>query len=769
MPSTASSTPSSIADGGVKGKDPRRKEAASSPLSEVSAEISRVTIEYDPPPASWYNSDQEAEKARSENITERDNSSSTERKNSPSSGTKDHSNNNNNNNNNSASNHHDSNTDWGMVSDNEEDEDEGFNFVAVSNSLLMIGRSFEHVLENKSPKEDTDVHFGASSDQHRGVLIMDGVGSDDGAIVGSTNHNNNNNNNSNSNNTDASVLTIPGDDSLPSDIGTISHHEEDEDNEDHSDTLFGVDAKFEGGRALVQGSQNQRGAMEEPYFQNYPPLVHRFLKNLQRTRRQRLVSDASDENGGFQSSGISVVRNNDEEISMVWSVDAPEDRFGRSPRKFFSRGYSLLIVSAVVLLTTAFAGRSFVVSQRNQIEAWEERLLKEEEATARLLAEKDSLRQEMEILLVEAVVATARADSLVREQERLLLQREESEKAEKERSRLLQEQEQRKQQEQQNQKRRREQPWRSTSGESEGFEWFLDDSNEECSGHKDDGSSTYTIADNCWFKAKADINLGSCGGETKDYFRGVWNGLWKDWDYYLNESTMSHALEPYPASSSNSESQEEKEKEKEKEQNGNQRNDDDNKIDYNRIGSGGDQQDREGDHDDQGRDYEYQDDTYYPPQDPLQELYSVIHSAGQSFVNNFSKLMSDEVETTQNAAREMEKTVSRRYSDASQTISDTVETAKEDMRDLSKEALLALRAAIKKSSGYQKKNSDNGTPPDDSFQSSTGEEKEENSSPPTRRVTRKELFDAATALGLMSKTWQEYSKSVFVAGEGTEE
>ncbi|OEU11765.1 hypothetical protein FRACYDRAFT_219713, partial [Fragilariopsis cylindrus CCMP1102] len=48
-----------------------------------------------------------------------------------------------------------SNTEWGMVSDNEEgegdaDEDEGFNFVAISNSLLMAGRSFEHVSEENN-------------------------------------------------------------------------------------------------------------------------------------------------------------------------------------------------------------------------------------------------------------------------------------------------------------------------------------------------------------------------------------------------------------------------------------------------------------------------------------------------------------------------------------------------------------------------------------------------------------------------------------------
>jgi hypothetical protein len=734
MPSTTSSTPSSIAGGYVKGED-QRNEASSSPPSEESDKFPTVT-----PPASWFfgrggknDSNQAGEQqARSKSNSQRDDSSSpstTESKDHSSTEAKDS---------NETVNHHNSNTDPGMVSDNDEEDDyEGFNFVAISNSLLMAGRSFEHVPENKneSPKENVDTRSRASSDKHRGVLIMDGVdilcdSSEEKArapVVGSNNNN------------DASVLTIPGSDSLPSDIGTLSHHDEDEDDEDRSDPLFDEGSHPSGDGASEQGSQDQQDALEDPYFQNYPPLFHRFLKNVQRTRRLRLVSDASDE---VQSSGVSVVRNEDEEISLAWTVDAREnDRFFRGPFKSFWRGRFFHAVLVVVLLTTAFACRSFVVSQRKQREAWEQRLQREEEATARLLAEKESLRQEMEILMEEAAVSAARAESLAREQERLLLQRDEAEKAEKQRIRLLQEQEQKKQQERQNQKRRREQPWRSDSNDDdEGF-------NEECSRRKDE-SASITIVDNCWFKAKADVNLGSCGGETKDYFTGIWNGLWEDWDYYFDEPSQSNAVEAYPKDDSQ---EEEKRSWKELK---------DSENDHYRIGSENNQQDREGDYDDQGRHYQYQDDTYYPPQDPLQDLFSVIHSAGQSFVNKLSDLISDEVEASQNAAREMEETAWQKYAEASLTVADAMEVAKEDMRELSKEALLAFRTAVQKSSSknYQKKNSDetsHDSPPDG----------KEGANP----VTRKGLFDAATALTSLSKSWQEYAKSLSEAGEGTEQ
>jgi len=625
--------------------------------------------------------------------------------------------------------------DPGMVSDNEEDESEGFNFVAISNSLLMAGRSFEEVSRNHSSSHDNDGYSGVDNAQQGGVLIVDGIGSESGEdsiqapIVGSTNT---------SHNTDASVLTIPGSDSLPSDIGTICHHDEIDEDEDHLDPLFEGGDEARGDGSFQQGNQDQGNTLKDPYFKNYPPLVHRFLKNLKQRRRLRLVSDASDENGGIPSSGVSIGRN-DDDISMAWTVDGSDARFRGGPRKILLRYRFLPLIMATICLAATFAIRSFVVSQRMQREAWEQRLQQEKEAMARLLAEKESLRNEVELLLEEAAVATARADSLAKEQERLIIEREEAERAEKERIRLIQEQEQR---ERQKRKRRREQPWRSNSNDDdESFDWFFDESKEECRGRKNEGA-TFTVADNCWFKAKADFNLGSCGGDTKDFFTDLWNGLWEDWDYYFDEPARKDSIEPYSASNGD-------DLNKETENNGKPIHND-----YHRISNGDEQQHRERGYDSQGPHYQFQDDTYYPPQDPLQDLFSAIHSAGQSFVNKLSNLMNDEVESTQNAAQ--------RYFEVSQTVADAMDVAKEDMRYMSKEVLLALRTAA------QKRNDKNYQETGRAGSHSAEPANPERPSPPTQSVTPQGLLDAASAVTSLSKSWQLYTKSLSTTGDGSE-
>jgi len=732
MPSTSTPAPSSTASGDVSAEDKRNNATSQSP----SEESDKLPTVYDPPPASWFfargsrnnNNHTGEKKDLSETQTQRGGSSF---KSHSSDGT-------------NVRTHHspaNSNTDLGMVSDNEEEEDEreGFNFIAISNSLLMAGRSFEQM--PKSPSEDgvDDARSSDNSgDNHHGVLIVGGIASDNSEdsspapVLGS--------------NTNTSVLTIPGSDSLPSEIGSINHQDDDEDDQNFSEDPFIGENPIDDG--LAEGSyQDQQGIK-----QDFPPLVHRFLKNLQRTRRLRKVSDASDENGGIPSSGVSVVRNNEEDISVAWTVDTSENQFRRSLLRFFSWRYSIPSLG-LVLFATVFACHSFATHQRNEREAWAQRMREQQVAMARLLDEKETLRQEMEILMEEAFVATTRADSLAKEQERLLLQREEAEKAEKERIRLLQEQEQRKQQERQNQKRRRQQPWRSGSSNDESFGWFFDDTNEECSNDKDGGSTAFTIVDNCWIKAKADINIGSCGGETKDYFKGVWNGLWEDWFY--DESTLSDALEKWKSESQG-----------EKEQNSKPLKDHDN--DYYRIDDGEDQQDREGNYE-EGRNYHYQDDTYYPPQDPLKDIFSAIQSAGNSFVTKLSNLMSDEVENTQKTARDMEETVRRKYSEASQTMENAMEVAKEDMRELSKEALSALRVAVQKSSSSKKnqnKNGETGASHKNPHSSSNTKEGV-NSFMPMAQVTREALYDTATAVVSLSKSWQEFSKSVSPVGKKT--
>merc|ERR1719297_378256 len=96
--------------------------------------------------------------------------------------------------------------------------------------------------------------------------------------------------------------------------------------------------------------------------------------------------------------------------------------------------------------------------------------------------------------------------------------------------------------------------------------------------------------------------------------------------------------------------------------------------------------------------------------------------------------MNNEVENSQNVAREMEEAVSRRFLDASRTVSKVMETTKEDMRNLSKETLSVLRTTI------QKHGSDK-----NSRSFTDAKEEAMNPSPPTQQLTKKALFDAADA------------------------
>lgn len=670
-----------------------KKPGAFSSPSEEQNDYPATT--YDTPPTSWFfnrgskdNSDHSEmeNETYSENYTQgkEDDSSPSPNNHHPSSGTEHHD---------SSTYQPNSNPDCGMVSDNDDEEDdddfERFDFVAISKSLMLTDPSFDHVKanQNEPPKFDSDVKsLGASGDQ--GLLILDATdtNSEDSRLAVAPNHHN----------PDASMLTVPGSDSLPSDIGSISS----------------------GDGILEEDNQNEQDAddTEEPQQPNYPPLINRFFNNLRQNRRLRLVSDASDENNGENASGVSIVRD-DDEFSMAWTMSSIEDHFCAIPRKFFWRRRSLIFFLGV-LFGAGLLRQYALISFRKHRKRWIQRIETEKESMQRLLVEHESLRREMEILVEEAAVATARAESLAREQARLLIQRQEAEKAEKERIRLLQEQEQKKRKERE---RRREQPWRSTSGKDDEFRWFFEDGDEKCFKHRDGESATFTIADNCWVKAKADVNLGNCGSDTKDYFSDIWKNLFRDWEFYFNDPTSSSAIERYSTSMNDGESNGGYDK------------------DYNKISGGNDEQNRDRDYDDQERHYQYEDDTYYPPEDPLQDLISIIQSAGESFVDKLTNLVNNEVESSQTIAQEMEETITRRFLAASQTVSDAIEFAKEDIGDLSVEVLSVLRTAVQKNgSGNNNKK----------FHSTQGE----NPSTPTQEVTRKGLFDAATVLSMLSKS-----------------
>lgn len=594
------------------------------------------------------------------------------------------------------------NADWGRVSDNEDDY-EGFNFVAVTKSLVDL--SYEQVTESKIVTTNDGNGNQDSGSCQRGVLIVDGLSSSNSCeeVVGNANH-------------EASELTIPGSDSLPSEIGSIGHHDYD-DRDPLSGTIEGVDPPAEN-----PGHQNQSTG-----FPEFRPLTSRpsfsRIPSRMRTNLDGLCEPKTIKKTNYEDEG----EDKSESCDTTWSsVKVIEERFIRAPLRLLSkrrlqrRTVSMFLVA---LLLAALSGRSYVVNQRKQREVWEERLRLEAEARERLQAEKEALRFEMELLQEEAAVAMARAESLAMEQERLLIQRE---KAERERTRLLKEENERLEWERQNQQRRRQQPWRSDSEDGEGdFGWSFGDDNEKCSGKRGnkDGSTTFTLADNCWIIAKADVDFGSCGDESYNFFGDIWKGLWEDWEYYFDEP---NSVATAAATSS----------------------------------AGADWQEEGGE--------QYQDDSYYPPQDPLQDLYSVIHTAGKSLVTKMSDFIADEIESSSRTVQDVEDAVSRRYSETTKTVSEAMEVAKEDMRDLSKEALLVLRAAVKKRSNGNNRGSDKtgAPPPNSNDKSEYGAPQEQESTatkPRAQEVTRQELLDAAAAVATLSKTWQETTKSIFAA------
>jgi hypothetical protein len=616
----------------------------------------------------------------------------------------------------------DTNTNLGMVSDNEDDE--GFNFVAVSTSLLMASRSFEHVSSDSNNNDDTKNNEKLSLDNgvRRGVLIVDG--SDDtppslgAAATANGNHDTNNHND------DSDTLTIPGSDSLPSDLGTISHHDD--------ELLFGEGS--ETGHRRNHGSGGVAGQVEDPYHPRNVSYFCHFLTILkQSTPDHRLRSDSKEEGGESKDRTAHRCAHDD-------------DRAATSSRRYFC-GYSVAKISGFVLATTlltlfAWAEWSSIVNRRRQQEEWEQRLLQEEQEKVLLLAEREKLRLEMELLQEEAAFATARADSLVKEQERW---------------RLLQEAERscehRRQQHQigenQHYGQKRRQNKHQVDGNDGGDGWFFDDkSKEDCAGtNGDDGSTTFSIADNCWFNAKTNVKLGSCGDETKEFLKDFWNGLW-DWDEYFgfgSEAEDSFAVEPYGSSSTNGQ---------DKHDGGSNFLYNDHRYDIN----GGSDQTSQYHHN-------FQDDSYYPPQDPLQDLFSVFQSFGHSFVTKFSQLLQDDTNHAQTTAQDLEGVARRGYSDANNNLSDAMEFAKDDMRGLSNEALTTLRTAV----NINKEDHDRTSSNQDDTDGTTTRISTISTTTMTQPVTQKGLLDAAAALSSLSKAWQESTTSLSTVQDDTRE
>jgi hypothetical protein len=149
----------------------------------------------------------------------------------------------------------------------------------------------------------------------------------------------------------------------------------------------------------------------------------------------------------------------------------------------------------------------------------------------------------------------------------------------------------------------------------------------------------------------------------------------------------------------------------------------------------------------------YADDTYYPEHDPLGNLMSALQAAGQSFSSKIASLMSDEVTKTRKTASDLEEAIQQGYMQASAALSQAMEVTKKDMQALSQEALATLSAAVVHQTKHYE---DNQEQPD-------GDNKQ--TKPQT--VSRKGLFDAASALSSLTKTWHEAVASMTAQEDAT--
>jgi hypothetical protein len=324
-----------------------------------------------------------------------------------------------------------------------------------------------------------------------------------------------------------------------------------------------------------------------------------------------------------------------------------------TPKFMRSTGFGLLMVACFLLLLPAYSYHSLIRSARNHEERW--KFLQEE--NARLQQREEKLRIEMQLLQEEAAAAMAKATSLSREHEK----------------------------------------WKllhgATGNGGNNKDFYFPDEAEECN------EDSFTVLDNCWVKAKANVQLGDCGDGTKDFFKNLWDNIWSsdlwggdtfadyaDWEYYAYgadvDDTPHSAMEPYSPCDENGETCQEAE------------------------------------------------------MDPLGAVFSAISSAGHSFSDKLSQLMHEEAANTRKSAAELEDAIHKGFNQASVAISQAMAATKKDIQALSQEVLTTLNAAVPRMQQQED------TPPP-----------QDREKPQT--VTRKGLFDAANALNSLSKTWNE--------------
>ncbi|KAG7359085.1 hypothetical protein IV203_015674 [Nitzschia inconspicua] len=341
------------------------------------------------------------------------------------------------------------------------------------------------------------------------------------------------------------------------------------------------------------------------------------------------------------------------------------------PQFLRSAGIPLLVVAMAVLSVPGYSYYRMAVMARKHEARW----IELQEENARLQLQEERLRQEMESLQEEAAMAMAKATSLHREHEKWKL-------------------------------------LNSVNGGADKDFYFLD--NDDCD------KDSFTVLDNCWIKAKANVRLGDCGDDTKDFFKDLWNSFWKlpfSWgselygDYGYDDPSGYYTMEPYSSSACSPSSIEEECRQSEQESD----------------------------------EYDYRN----AEEDPLGTVFAAVQSFGQSLSEKMSQLMRDEVATTRKAATELEDAIQKRFYQASTAISDAMAATKKDMQALSQEVLTTLNAAVP----------NNNSPKTD----------EQASSSKPQAVTRKGLFDAASALTSLSKTWNEAVASISTVASTNED
>lgn len=533
----------------------------------------------------------------------------------------------------------------------------------------MAGSSFEHVPVRRGR--------GGDRPEGRGVLILDGLGSSHDRPGGSLR--------SGSDGWsvgDDETLTVPGSDSLPSDPGTI-HGEE---GTNAAAAVLDDDHRFSSGLDAGGDATSRDGDGDGEDWE----LDNEFRRIDHRRRHSR--------SPGAAASGHPLRRLVDLALGRkAAGRHRPHNGRRRSSRR--RRVLNLVVLASTALAAVLLPAAGLLVLHHRQRErTWQEALLKVESENRRLLSLEEGLRLEMELLQEEAAVAAARAaraQELQEEQRRL----------------FLEEQEQ----------REREGPQRR------GGPWL----HEGCGdGDNDDIGGMSTLVDNCWVKAKADIQLGDCADETKDFFKELWDGLWKAptigvMDYWEQVSVM---FEEDGAAAGGGE------------------------------GAGGSTPPHREEDPDDGSERDCYEEGFYPLYDPFAELMDALQSVGQSVASKFSKMMRDEA----SLAAEIEQTIHQGFSQASEAVSEAMAAARADIQELSSEALAALKGSMKMKYGTA-------TEPDTADKTEQQDGASSSSStPPPQRVTRKGLFDAASAIASLNRAWHDATEAVSSAAADRE-